>query len=352
MDFILVVILLKRLDNPTAARFELEHASQDMPNYADLIKFLNKYCTAHDALNISSVSSHLSQKTPTIRPSKIAVNNARSFLTKGDNGPECFLCKGKHFIFYCASFLKKTPQDSFIFCKANHLCFNCLSSFHDLKTCKSVSTCRDCHQSCHPLLHLNTYDRQVEGISSSNTVKPVPTTNENNKVLPISSTEVANNVDTAAPSSSKVFSALSETVTVLLSTALVAVQDRFGQFHVLRALLDSGSMTSFITQNAVSHLRLSRQYFPMQVTGLNSTTIGLSKGRVHIAFRPVDQPDPIIYTEVIVLPKITDNLPSTDFCTESWSYVANVKLADPSFSKPGLIGLLLGADVFSKINFR
>jgi len=45
---------------------------------------------------------------------------------------------------------------------------------------------------------------------------------------------------------------------ILLATAIVDVKNKSGQYVPCRALLDSGSESSFITERCVQRLRLSR----------------------------------------------------------------------------------------------
>lgn len=57
--------------------------------------------------------------------------------------------------------------------------------------------------------------------------------------------------------------------TVILSTALVNVIDIDNRSHTLRALLDSGSQSNFITENAFKKLNLPKIPINMQVTVFN-----------------------------------------------------------------------------------
>lgn len=52
-DFVLVMIMLKRLDNNTVTRFEMEHCSTEVPKYQTIMDFLNKRCIALDTLSFS-----------------------------------------------------------------------------------------------------------------------------------------------------------------------------------------------------------------------------------------------------------------------------------------------------------
>ncbi|KAG5864624.1 hypothetical protein JTB14_001350 [Gonioctena quinquepunctata] len=52
-DFLLLMMLLKRLDHGIVTRFELEHGSSSIPKYIDLTDFLEKHCLALDTIDVS-----------------------------------------------------------------------------------------------------------------------------------------------------------------------------------------------------------------------------------------------------------------------------------------------------------
>ncbi|KAG5863081.1 hypothetical protein JTB14_002589 [Gonioctena quinquepunctata] len=53
-DFLLLMMLLKRLDHGIVTRFELEHGSSSIPKYIDLADFLEKHCLALDTFVLPS----------------------------------------------------------------------------------------------------------------------------------------------------------------------------------------------------------------------------------------------------------------------------------------------------------
>lgn len=340
-DFILVMMLLKRLDNATVTRFELEHGSSDIPCYKSLIEFLNKQCIAYDTLNFSS-SAELSRK-PNIVKSKLphSGNRTTSFLINKSSSSKCPLCKENHSLYTCPAFLNKTPNERYNLCKSLHLCFNCLSNIHDIRTCRSLSTCRRCNQKHHTLLHFEKHTTNNFS-SAENDVSTQPSTSQGNLASSSSATSTTNPVFSAA-------GVLAKNQIVLLSTALIEIRDNSNNYQILRCLLDPGSMSSFITQKAVNRLGLSSNKFAIEVKGLGDMQTYVSHGRVTISFKPLGQPLPLLSTDAIILNKICDNLPSSHIPVQTWSHISNLKLADPNFYSPGAIDILLGADVFSKL---
>ncbi|XP_044765396.1 uncharacterized protein LOC123321726 [Coccinella septempunctata] len=135
----------------------------------------------------------------------------------------------------------------------------------------------------------------------------------------------------------------------VLATALVEVSGSNGTFHKLRCLIDSASMTSFITKHAASRLGLRPENVFFEVTGLNSSKSCTSKGLVAITIRPVGQETPILHTNAFVITQITEKLPNSTIPAVITNEFKNLKLADPSFNRPGNIDILFGVDMFAKI---
>ncbi|KAJ8930020.1 hypothetical protein NQ314_017238 [Rhamnusium bicolor] len=61
---------------------------------------------------------------------------------------------------------------------------------------------------------------------------------------------------------------------VLLSTARVLILDKNGKSHEVRALLDSGSMSNFITKKLCNRLNLATTSTNMSVISINTSVIG------------------------------------------------------------------------------
>lgn len=62
---------------------------------------------------------------------------------------------------------------------------------------------------------------------------------------------------------------------ILLSTASVRVQNENGHFVTVRALLDSASQSSFITESCVKRLGLHREKSAVIVQALTGTQVSL-----------------------------------------------------------------------------
>lgn len=98
---------------------------------------------------------------------------------------------------------------------------------------------------------------------------------------------------------------------VLLATALVQVLDAAGNIHVCRALLDSASMSNFITRNLVSKLKLSQDSADILVSGVDGVCVKVSK-ICNVKFQSLYSS----FTadiKCLILPAITDSLSTVSF---------------------------------------
>ena len=120
--------------------------------------------------------------------------------------------------------------------RSNKLCLDCLKPGHFSKQCPSQNRCRRCQRPHHTLLHDDSRE------SPSNTVTP--------QVPPLTaSTE---------PIVSSNISAGSNVPNTLLMTCQVRIKAPDGTFIKARALLDSGSTMSFISECIVQSCCLNR----------------------------------------------------------------------------------------------
>lgn len=343
-DFILVMTLMKRLDQDIITLFEqLEHKSNEVPKFKILFNFLENQCIALS--NVLDGNSPLpfarsSNKTTTFKTNNSGrphQNNfgksVSTFFTHKSPSNTCAFCRANHSMYTCTAFAAKSPPERYSFCKASHLCFNCLSSSHDVKSCRSSYGCKKCSSKTHhTLLHLER--------------KPVLENNVDTQ------DEIVRNQPSTSRQASNSFvgqGLVSDTSHILLATARVSISDYKGHYHQLRCLIDSGSMTSFISEKAASRLKLPQSAISLDIRGLDSMSSTVESASITFCCKPVHTPSPILQVDAVIVNKICDQLPCTPVCTKEWNHVNNLCLADPLFAKPGNIDVLLGADIFSKI---
>jgi len=113
-------------------------------------------------------------------------------------------------------------------------------------------------------------------------------------------------------------------------------------------LLDSGSQYHFITERCVQRLRLPRTQTHTSIQGISNvnTSTGHSVS-IHLRSRHTDWHTTL---DCVVLPNITGMTPATKFNTTDWKIPTDIKLANEHFHQPGIIDLLIGANLFYEIS--
>ena len=67
--------------------------------------------------------------------------------------PSCSYCQQAHYTYRCPILQKQTVEERYESVKQKHLCFNCLSHEHDVRSCPSKKTCKECRRKHHSMLH-------------------------------------------------------------------------------------------------------------------------------------------------------------------------------------------------------
>ena len=164
------------------------------------------------------------------------------------------------------------------------LCMNCLGR-HFVADCPSKFSCRTCNGRHHTSLHFDGPVEQQSGVTSGATF--------------------------SGPF-------------VLLSTAMVGIDDTAGKTLMFRALLDSGSQTSFITAEAASKLNLARSTVDVKISGIGERQQA-AKESVNLLMGPQTMP-----VTALVLNSITGNIPPQSINLKQLKSMKSVALADKS----------------------
>ncbi|XP_072941856.1 uncharacterized protein [Epargyreus clarus] len=134
---------------------------------------------------------------------------------------------------------------------------------------------------------------------------------------------------------------------VLLPMAMIKVQAADGEYHVMRALLDQGSQTSLISERAAQLLKIPRQRCKGVISGVGAKDSNC-KGMISIQCFSLTC-DYSFETDALIMKNLIKNLPTSTFSKPKWSYLDQIKLADPEFYISRPVEILLGADVYSNI---
>ncbi|GFW55939.1 integrase catalytic domain-containing protein [Trichonephila clavipes] len=268
--------------------FERTFSTDVIPRLDELLQFL-----ATQARSItSSITKRNVQRKVTLVASK-----AQS---------QCPSCNGDHTLSRCDTFLKLSVQGRSDFVKTNNVCFNCLTQFHSVKTCKSKFRCKKCKKPHRSLLH-------IENVSAKGRQGAVNVLNSRElsvnapvfSPVPISSTSEPSEHSRVVDVTSCI-SDMNPDVQILLCTALIQVRDIWGNYQTCRCLLDSGSQASLITNECIERL-------------------GLRKEKANV--------------------RISCMIPHLDLDSSMRELFGDISLADPAFYKSGPIDVLLGVDL-------
>ena len=210
----------------SATMFEWQKHTQtftEVPHYQELLEFIDLRARASEASADSGKKSGGGNKKFT------GGQRVASFAGTADTTPTCVFCKsGKHPLYMCIKF-KNLPHDKMLSTlKANDLCINCLKPGHFVRECKSSHRCRKCQKSHHTLLHLepkNAPDAIQDKDSASAPALP-----------PQSDPVVISHAAVGIKSD------------LLMMTCLVVVESPSKSSVTARALLDSASSVSFISE--------------------------------------------------------------------------------------------------------
>lgn len=326
-DTLIIYVIVSKFDHVTRREWEAYPLSGNMPTMEEINKFLKQRCDLLEKLDNNLRDSKTNKKPQ----SKFSYSGYVSV----DNKMKCYFCKEGHAIYRCAKFLDLKVDQRIKNIKQLNLCQNCLrpnTNNHSIDKCE-YSNCKLCNRSHNTLLHLDYSQNKKEGKHNSDKGNIATDVEENpqreRSEVQITSSNVAN---------SKVNSQ------VLLSTAIVLVKDNCGNYQRVRCLLDNGSQSNFITEELCNKLHLSRQKVKYCVTGVGQALAGISQ-QTNVGLKSCSSSFSAKIS-CLILPKITERLPSMPFNETMLKIPSNVQLADPTFYKQDNIDLLIGSDLF------
>ncbi|XP_047504174.1 uncharacterized protein LOC125049113 [Pieris napi] len=135
----------------------------------------------------------------------------------------------------------------------------------------------------------------------------------------------------------------------LLATAIVVIKGNYGHTTVLRALIDSGSQSCFITQKATQALKLQRKPVNLVVTGMDNMKVNIKQ---EVNFDLLSRWEPNfelpIHAYVMSQP-LKFNIPSSEYLQQELRHFEKLNLADPNFMDSGALDLLLGVQEYTAI---
>lgn len=314
-DTLIIHMITSKLDSPTNLKWE-EHRNtlSDSPTLAIFNKFLKDRA---DVLESCSNNKFDQSKPQTPHKSQAKTYTCTAQLSHNTNPTfACVFCKATHRIYDCPNFLALPVEQRIAEAAKLGLCFNCLRLGHHSSRCP-MGPCRECRKRHNSLLH---------------------------KVLP--SPQPATSASSVAQADTAVNISVQPTNLVFLSTALLRViNPKTNKECVVRALLDSGSQSSFITESLKQTLGLDALPTNIKVIGIGNTNSSSVSERSIVQFQSTNS-DFKVTLSCSVLREITGDLPKVHVDLKEFKFPPKIMLADPSFNTPAPIDVLIGADIF------
>ena len=136
---------------------------------------------------------------------------------------------------------------------------------------------------------------------------------------------------------------------VLLATARIILKNGMGGRLEVNALVDQGSMRSFVSKRVVSLLNVPTVPAAINIKGVGNSFAAATKEFCRLTLVSTSSPAFSLDFDALVLDQLTSNLPPREISMSNWTHTKGLKLADPNFMKPKRIDCILGADVFACI---
>lgn len=302
-------LLLYKLDHNTVLSWEQFSASDTTDSFPKLIEFLQT------RIRILAAPAQVSLINPKPSTSKVAGNKQTRSLANASvasTSIRCHACDQSHLLYQCEMFKAMNVNDRRKLVNSNRLCFNCFRNGHAAKGCRSAHKCFKCKRNHHTLLHL-------EESTYNNDDRPMSEQVE-------STSHICTN-----------------NLTVFLQTAAVQVIDDTGKSHQVRALLDSGSMSNFMSTALAKRLSNKMTNTNICIAGIGQRESNINRSVEATVSSNVQQFSMKMHFLVIDSP--TAELPTVKVDTTKWN-INNVVLADPLFHTPGPIDIVIGCEAY------
>lgn len=353
----LMEILEDKLDDASLSAWEESISSDEQPTYDKMIEYLQKRARVLETILInrpnSSSSSSASSKPGSGSGSKKQNHprlNINAAVTDGSSSktfPMCPACeKQKHALVDCTVFNGMNAAARLKVVNDKRLCSNCFRNDHFVRACRSKFTCRHCFKRHHSMIHPGPGETHQADADVRNRASVPSGESQPSNPNPLVSA-VAAAVPPVESTTGPVLANPAVKAThanVLLSTVVLLVVDAYGQEHVARALLDSGSQPNAISERLCQQLHLTRSRINIPICGVDGTVTN-AKHQVRAEIR--SRVFPFQQTlDFLVLRRVTSDSPPISFATSCWKIPDALPLADPEFNVTRRIDMIIGAGQF------
>ena len=157
----------------------------------------------------------------------------------------------------------------------NNRCFNCLSSGHRTKECRSLSRCKQCSGKHHTTVHRDQASSSIPGVSQ-------PAAEQ------VTANIAANISNPSVPHS-------------MMMTSQVVLEGPKGNRLVARALLDYSASMSLVSSRAVQCLQLPKTNTHISSSGVQDTTAKATNSLVTLHVSSLQPNHPILQISAAVI---------------------------------------------------
>ncbi|XP_053686628.1 uncharacterized protein LOC128736171 [Sabethes cyaneus] len=332
-DLLLIEILSSRLDAYTRRGWEELSSTKESDTLKDLTEFLHRRLRILESMPAKGSDTKPEQahrnKAFTTRASHNAVQSSTA---------KCYACSENHWLPSCPKFQRMTVAGRESLLRTHSLCRNCFRKGHQSKDCSSKYSCKRCKGRHHTMVCFKTEPDSNNRMASMEGASASPLQGDNTEVT----TKMDSNIADRQVRSANI--AQKHSSRVLLATAVVIIEDDEGTSHTARALLDSGSECNFVSERLCKQMSITKERVDVSVVG-----IGVTSAKVKHMIRANIKSRNTSFSQVmslLVLPKVTANLPTTSVQTTGWDIPQGIKLADPSFFLSNCVDLVLGIQSF------
>ena len=119
-----------------------------------------------------------------------------------------------------------------------------------------------------------------------------------------------------------------------------------GIAHKYRALQDSGSELTFISEDCVQQLQLKRLKSEIIINGIGCSSKSTTRGKTDLTiFDEIS----IYDVPAFILPRLTAVITSSPLKLPELTKFPNIKFSDPNFAKPSNIDIIIGIDLYEQV---
>ncbi|XP_070142322.1 uncharacterized protein [Drosophila kikkawai] len=334
-DCLLVYMVSLKLPKITLSMWEQSiHNKAEIPTWNELDSFLTERHRTLEAID-DIRPSNSGQIPPRPTAASAPVRGLNSYEARVAPAPRgCDLCsRENHPIRLCPRFLEMDVDGRSDYIRRKQFCLNCFARGHQQRDCTSAHSCFTCRSRHHTLLHRDNPSATAPSPTAPPRPRSAPTPQGT------SAAQDHTDVQVCFASGSRAD---------LLGTALINIC-HLGRDFQARALIDSGSEATFITERLFR--QISPPFTPVQsrVSGLNETVAAQSTKLCTLAIRAPSRPGLQLETAAYVLPQLAGKLPSYPIPRDLLKELPDVPLADPTFSESSEIDVLIGADILPSV---